>query len=138
MTEFRGAVVRGAFEGLRRWRRRDKAVANRRKAIAELDALDDRTLQDIGVNRRSIRDLVDAQLQAEDKAEAETADPRQERRDPVPGQMGLGIAVEQQERRPVAAEPQVQLRVAERDAPRLHPVEHGLVPWTRNPILALT
>ena len=72
MTEFHGAVVRGAFEGLRRWRRRDKAVANRRKAIAELDALDDRTLQDIGVDRRSIPELVDAQFQAE----AEAANPR--------------------------------------------------------------
>ena len=51
MTEFRGAVVPRAVEGLRRWRRRDKAVADRRKAIAELDALDDRTLHDIGVDR---------------------------------------------------------------------------------------
>lgn len=74
MTEFRGAVVLRAFEGLRRWRHRDKAVADRSKAIAELDALDDRTLQDIGVDRRSIRELVDAQLQAEAKAEA--AEPR--------------------------------------------------------------
>ena len=72
MTEFRGAVVPRAVEGLRRWRRRDKAVADRRKAIAELDALDDRTLQDIGVDRRSIPELVDAQLQAE----AEAANPR--------------------------------------------------------------
>ncbi len=72
MTDIRGAVVPRAFEGLRRWRRRDKAVANRRKAIAELDALDDRTLQDIGVDRRSIPELVDAQLQAD----AEAANPR--------------------------------------------------------------
>ncbi len=71
MTDIRGAVVPRAFEGLRRWRRRDKAVADRRKAIAELDALDDRTLQDIGVDRRSIPELVDAQLQAE----AQTAIP---------------------------------------------------------------
>ena len=68
MTEFRGAVVPRAIEGLRRWRRQDKAVADRRKAIAELDALDNRTLQDIGVDRRSIPELVDAQLQAEAKA----------------------------------------------------------------------
>ena len=68
MTDIHGAVVRGAFEGLCRWRRRDKAVANRRKAIAELDALDDRTLRDIGVDRRSIPELVDAQLHAEAEA----------------------------------------------------------------------
>ncbi len=68
MTDIRGAVVPRAVEALRRWRRRDKAVADRRKAIAELDALDDRTLQDIGVDRRSIPELVDAQLQAEAKA----------------------------------------------------------------------
>ncbi len=68
MTDIRGAVVPRAIEGLRRWRRQDKAVVDRRKAIAELDALDDRTLQDIGVDRRSIPELVDAQLQAEAKA----------------------------------------------------------------------
>ena len=68
MTDIRGAAVPRAIEGLRRWRRRDKAVADRRKAIAELEALDDRTLQDIGVDRRSIPELVDAQLQAEAKA----------------------------------------------------------------------
>ena len=81
MTEFRGAVVPRAFEGLRRWRRQDKAVAGRRKAIAELDALDDRTLQDIGVDRRSIPELVDAQLQAE----AEAAIPR-----PASARPGIG------------------------------------------------
>ncbi len=39
MTDIRGAVVPRAVEGLRRWRRWDKAVADRRQAIAELDAL---------------------------------------------------------------------------------------------------
>ncbi len=78
MTGSRGGVLLHAFEGLRRWRRRGKAIAKRRWAIAELDALDDRTLEDIGVNRRSIRELVDAQLQAEAETGAETdaADPR--------------------------------------------------------------
>ncbi len=50
-----GAVSLRALAGLRRWHKR-------RKAIAELGALDDRTLQDIGVSRGAIRDLVDAQL----------------------------------------------------------------------------
>ena len=67
MTDIRGGRRR-AFEGLRRWRRKSKANANRRHAIAELDALDDRILQDIGVNRRSIPELVDAQLQDEIEA----------------------------------------------------------------------
>ncbi len=81
MTGTHGGVLLHAFEGLRRWRRRGKAIAKRRRAMAELDALDDRTLEDIGVNRRSIRELVDAQLQAE--AEAETAAPR-----PTPARPG--------------------------------------------------
>lgn len=81
MTEFRGAVLLRAVEGLRRWRRLGKTVADRRQAIAELDALDDRTLQDIGVDRRAIGELVDAQLQAE----AEAAEPR-----PAPARPGIG------------------------------------------------
>ncbi len=71
VTDILGGAPLRAFESLRRWRRRDKAGAERRRAIAELEGLDDRTLQDIGVNRRSIRELVDAQLQAEAQAEAE-------------------------------------------------------------------
>ncbi len=55
LSDIRGAVPLHAFEGLRRWQKR-------RKAIAELGALDDRTLRDIGVSRGSIRELVDAQL----------------------------------------------------------------------------
>ena len=47
-----------AFEGLRRWRRRSKA-------IAELGALNNHLLRDIGVSRGSIREVVDAMLQAE-------------------------------------------------------------------------
>jgi uncharacterized protein YjiS (DUF1127 family) len=66
----------GAFEGLRRWRYRRQATAHRRNAIAELEALDDRVLQDIGVNRCSIPDLVDAKLQAEAGAGAATTEPR--------------------------------------------------------------
>ena len=72
MTDIGGGRRLRAFEGLRRWRRKSKAIAYRRHAIAELDALDDRILQDIGVNRRSIPELVDAQLQDE----AEAAEPR--------------------------------------------------------------
>ena len=52
-----------AFESLRRWRNKSQMNAYRRHAIAELDALDDRILQDIGIDRRSIPELVDAQLQ---------------------------------------------------------------------------
>ncbi len=55
LTDIRGAVPLHAFEGLRRWHKR-------RKAIAELQALDNRTLQDIGISRGSIREVVDAQL----------------------------------------------------------------------------
>ena len=78
MTDIRGGAPLRAFEGLRRWRHQGKMIAKRRKAIAELDALDDRTLQDIGVNRRSIRELVEAQLRpkAETGAETDAAEPR--------------------------------------------------------------
>lgn len=72
MTDVLSGLPFGAFEGLRRWRRRRQVNAYRRNAIAELEALDDRVLQDIGVNRRSIPDLVDARLQAE----AVAAEPR--------------------------------------------------------------
>ncbi len=68
MTDIRGGLPLRAFEGFRRWRRKSQAIAYRRHAIAELEALDDRILEDIGVNRRSIRELVDAQLQAEAEA----------------------------------------------------------------------
>jgi len=61
-------IYGGAFESLRRWRRKSEVNAYRRHAMAELDGLDDRTLQDIGVDRRAIPELVDAQLQ--DEAEA--------------------------------------------------------------------
>ena len=72
MTEFRGAVPPRAFEGLRRRWRGARAAAERRKRIAELNALDDRTLQDVGVDRRVIPELVATQLQTE----AEAANPR--------------------------------------------------------------
>ena len=55
LTDIGGAVPLRALDGLRHWHQR-------RKAIAELGALDDRMLKDIGVNRGSIRELVDAQL----------------------------------------------------------------------------
>ncbi len=60
-----------ALEGLRHWHQR-------RKAIAELGALDDRMLKDIGVSRGTIRELVDAQLrhQAETGAAAVAPEPR--------------------------------------------------------------
>ena len=85
MTDVRGGLPLRTFEGLRRWRRRGKATAYRRRAIAELVALDDRTLQDIGVDRRSIPELVDAQLQAE----AEAAEPRAALARPAPARPGL-------------------------------------------------
>jgi uncharacterized protein YjiS (DUF1127 family) len=47
-----------AFEGLRRWRRRNRA-------INELGALNNRLLRDIGIDRNHIRETVDAMLQAE-------------------------------------------------------------------------
>ena len=71
-----GAVPLRALDGLRRWHKR-------RKAIAELGALDDRTLKDIGVSRGAIRELVDAQL----RFEAEAAAP--ERR---PAPVGFGFS----------------------------------------------
>ncbi len=55
LTDIGGAVPLRALEGLRHWHQR-------RKAIAELGALSDRMLKDIGVNRGTIRELVDAQL----------------------------------------------------------------------------
>ncbi len=55
LTDIGGAVPLHAFEGLRRWQKR-------RKAIAELAALDNHMLRDIGISRGSIRELVDAQL----------------------------------------------------------------------------
>ena len=55
LTDIGGAVPLRALDGLRHWHRR-------RKAIAELGALNDRMLKDIGVSRGSIRELVDAQL----------------------------------------------------------------------------
>ena len=68
MTE----IYSGAFESLRRWRHQSQLNAYRRHAIAELDGLDDRILQDIGVDRRAIPELVEAQFQDE----AEAAAPR--------------------------------------------------------------
>lgn len=55
LTDIRGAVPLHAFEGLRRWQKR-------RKAVAELGALDNRMLRDIGISRGEIRDVVDSQL----------------------------------------------------------------------------
>jgi uncharacterized protein YjiS (DUF1127 family) len=78
MTDILSGLPLGAFEGLHRWLRKRRETTYRRNAIAELEALDDRVLQDIGVNRRSIPDLVDAKLQAEAgaAADAEVAEPR--------------------------------------------------------------
>ncbi len=55
LSDIRGAVPLHAFEDLRRWQKR-------RKAIAELGALDNRMLRDIGISRGQIREVVDAQL----------------------------------------------------------------------------
>ncbi len=77
LTDIRGAVPLHAFEGLRRWHKR-------RKAIAELSTLDDRMLRDIGISRGEIREVVDAQLrhEAEADAAAKAAEPRPA---PAPG-----------------------------------------------------
>jgi uncharacterized protein YjiS (DUF1127 family) len=61
LSDIRGAVPLHAFAGPRRWHKR-------RKAIAELGALDDRMLKDIGIGRGDIRGLVDAQLRHEAEA----------------------------------------------------------------------
>ena len=68
LTDIGGAVPLRAIAALRRWRRR-------RKAIAELAALNDHMLRDIGVSRGAIRELVDAQLRHEAEAGAEAAAP---------------------------------------------------------------
>ena len=84
LTDIRGAVPLRALEGLRHWH-------NRRKAIAELQSLDDRMLKDIGVSRGAIRELVDAQLRqtaatgAETGAAAVAPEPR-------PAPVGFGFA----------------------------------------------
>lgn len=61
LSDIRGAVPLHPFAGLRRWHRR-------RRAIAELGALDDRMLKDIGISRGDIRGLVDAQFRHEAEA----------------------------------------------------------------------
>ncbi len=54
-------------------RKSDRRTAHRRrKSIAEFGALDERTLKDIGVSRREIRKLVDAQIRFEAEAVAAT------------------------------------------------------------------
>ena len=58
LTDIGGAVPLRSFEGLRRWRRRSRA-------INELGALNNRLLRDIGIDRNQIRETVDAMLQAE-------------------------------------------------------------------------
>ena len=55
LTDIGGAVPLHGFEGLRRWQKR-------RKAVAELSVLGDHILRDIGISRGSIREAVDAQL----------------------------------------------------------------------------
>ncbi len=58
LADIGGAVPLHAFEGLRRWRRRNRA-------ITELGALNNRLLRDIGIDRSHIQETVDAMLQAE-------------------------------------------------------------------------
>ncbi len=57
VTDIGGAVPLRAFQAVRQWRRRGQAYR-------ELNALDNRVLKDIGIDRGSIRELVDAQLEA--------------------------------------------------------------------------
>ncbi len=61
LTDVGGAVPLHAFDGLRRWRRRNRA-------ITELGALNNRMLRDIGIDRSHIQETVDAMLQAETEA----------------------------------------------------------------------
>ncbi len=79
-----GTPLRGIETGVSRLVEGSRAAHRRRAAIGELSALDDCILQDIGVNRRSIPELVDAQLRLE--AEADTADPRR-----TPDRPGFGV-----------------------------------------------
>ncbi len=58
LTDIGGAVPLHAFEGLRRWRRRNRA-------ITELGAFNDHLLRDIGIDRNLIPGAVDAMLRAE-------------------------------------------------------------------------
>ncbi len=80
LTDIGGAVPLRAFDGLRRWHKR-------RKAIAELGALDDRMLKDIGVSRGAIRELVDAQFRQKAETGAEAVAPGLR-----PAPVGLGFA----------------------------------------------
>ncbi len=82
LTDIRGAVPLRALEGLRHWHRR-------RKAIAELGALNDRMLKDIGVSRGTIRELVDAQLRFEAEAGAAAVAP-----EPRLAPVGLGFGAQ--------------------------------------------
>ncbi|HZT18646.1 MAG TPA: DUF1127 domain-containing protein [Dongiaceae bacterium] len=58
-----GLAVRLRLLGraLRRWH-------DSQMALAELSRLDDRALRDIGIERRELRDLVEARLQERDRA----------------------------------------------------------------------
>jgi uncharacterized protein YjiS (DUF1127 family) len=58
LTDIGGAVPLHAFEDLRRWRRRSRA-------ITELGALNNHLLSDIGIDRNHIPETVDAMLQTE-------------------------------------------------------------------------
>ncbi len=80
LTDIGGAVPLRALDGLRLWHKR-------RKAIAELGALDDRMLKDIGVSRGAIRELVDAQLRHEAETGAAAVAPG-----PRLAPVGLGFA----------------------------------------------
>jgi uncharacterized protein YjiS (DUF1127 family) len=57
------------------WKSDRRAARRRRKSIAAFNALDDRTLMDIGVSRCEIRELVDAQIRFEAEAVAAKAPP---------------------------------------------------------------
>ncbi len=55
------ARLRLLGRALRRWH-------DSHMALAELSRLDDRALRDIGIERRELRDLVEARLQERDRA----------------------------------------------------------------------
>ena len=56
LAQFSGAQVLGRLTaGLRRWR-------DRNAALRDFERLDDRDLQDLGVDRNGLRDLIDARL----------------------------------------------------------------------------
>ena len=69
--------------------------------------------------RRQRRLAVTAQIRADHEERA-----RQPRRDPVPGRVRAGMAVQQHHRLPLAAVPHAERHLAGVDAVQLEPIEH--------------